>query len=158
MQRLYKSEAAKRKFSAAREKRDDEVHRKMPCLSANGSDAKLQFNAEGKKPSLNEHNNEYEEINEAEGMSKSRYQISFSETEINAVVYVSKPLPALENTEMTEAESVTPTSGVGNLRHACHTWHAKQFPMARRAFPSCTKCFYYSHGSCTNRSYSVYKK
>jgi len=21
----------------------------------------------------------------------------------------------------------------GNLRHVCHTWHAKQFPMARRS-------------------------
>jgi len=23
-------------------------------------------------------------------------------------------------------------TGVGNLRHACHTWHAKQFQVARR--------------------------
>ena len=32
-------------------------------------------------------------------------------------------------------------AGVGNLRYACHTWHAKQFLMTRKAFPSCTKCF-----------------
>jgi len=25
------------------------------------------------------------------------------------------------------------SSGYGNLRHACHTWHAKQFLMARRS-------------------------
>jgi len=24
-------------------------------------------------------------------------------------------------------------AGVDNLWHACHTWHAKQFPMARRS-------------------------
>ena len=26
---------------------------------------------------------------------------------------------------------------VGNLRHACHTWHAKQFPLARRSSMFC---------------------
>jgi len=25
-------------------------------------------------------------------------------------------------------------SGVGNLQHACHTWHTKQFQMARRSY------------------------
>jgi len=24
-------------------------------------------------------------------------------------------------------------AGVGNLQHTCHTWHAKQFPVARRS-------------------------
>jgi len=35
-------------------------------------------------------------------------------------------------------------SGVGNLQHACHNWHAKQFPMACRSSTFYMSIFYVS--------------